>query len=141
VPPDVTVGVEELEVGAELPELPVLPVLPESPEVPELPLEEDPPVAAPVPAVDRDLVDVPLRTALAPGCSCATTMPMAAVAPAAASTAARVRCRTRVWTRSRLPGVLGGIRGDMSVENLCFGTTPSHHARLDIVAGPAVGLL
>jgi hypothetical protein len=58
-PPDVTVGVDVLEVGAdELPELPELPVLPELPMpllpvLPELPDEEVPPptvgVVAPEP--------------------------------------------------------------------------------------------
>jgi hypothetical protein len=46
----------------------------------------------------------------APGCSLATTMPISAVAPVAASTAERVRRRKRRLTRSRDCGVLGGFR-------------------------------
>jgi hypothetical protein len=133
------VGVDELGVGALLPELPVLPVLPV---LPELPLDEDvdPPVV-PVPAVDPDPVVVPLWRLLAPGCSWATTIPMATVAPATARTATRVSWRRRAWALSRLPGVLDWMRRDMCWENLCSGDAPWHHARIDVVAGPAVGLL
>jgi hypothetical protein len=102
------VGVDELLVGAVLPELPVVPV------VPELPLDEDedPPVVVPVPAVDPDPV-VPLCTLPAPGCSWATRIPIATVAPVTARTTPRVSCRRRAWAMSRLPGVLVWMRRDM----------------------------
>jgi len=45
---------------------------------------------------------------LAPGCSFATTTPMAMVAPAAKRAAARVRRRTRASARPRVSGELDG---------------------------------
>jgi hypothetical protein len=47
-----------------------------------------------------------LGAELAPGCSLATTMPITAVAPVAASTAVRVRRRRRVLALSRDRGEL-----------------------------------
>jgi hypothetical protein len=103
------VGVEELDVGAELPELPVLPVLPELPVLPvlrEAPSDAELPVLVPLPAFDPE-VFAPLCRLLAPGWSWATTIPMATVAPVARRAAARVRIRTRAWPRSRLSGAFG----------------------------------
>jgi hypothetical protein len=137
VPPDVTLGVEELDDGAELPELPVAPELPE---LPELPLVvEEPPEVVPAPVVP-DPVEVSLCTLLAPGCSWATTIPMNTVAPVTARTATRVRSRMRAWTFSRPPGVFDWMWLDIAWEPLLW-DAPWHHARLDTVAGPAVGLL
>ena len=113
-------GVEELDVGAELPELPVLP---EMPELSVLPLEVEAPVLAPVPAVDPAPV-APLRTLLAPGWSWARTIPMATVAPVARRAAPRVSCRTRAWPRSRVGGVLCWLGGDMRRRTSSLGSDP-----------------
>jgi hypothetical protein len=100
-----------------LPELPVLPVLP------DVPLDEEPPALVLVPAVEPELF-APLCGLLAPGWSWATTIPMATVAPVARRAAPRVRSRTRAWPRSRLPGVVGWMRGDMPWRTSCLGTGP-----------------
>jgi hypothetical protein len=101
VPPDVTVGLEEVAVGGEVevPVFPVVPVVPASPDS-EVPADEELP-----PDVDDDVVVV-VPLALAPGCSCATTIPMATVAPAAVTMAPRVRKRSRDLARSLAAGVL-----------------------------------
>jgi hypothetical protein len=102
VPPDVTVGLEEVAVGAEaeVPVFPVVPVVPESPEA-EVPADEELP-----PDVEDEVVVVVAPVALVPGCSCATTIPMATVAPAAVTMAPRVRKRSRDLARSLAAGVL-----------------------------------
>ncbi|MFZ0251103.1 MAG: hypothetical protein WAL61_14250 [Acidimicrobiales bacterium] len=106
--PDVTLGDDEVEVGAEDEEVPVLPVVPVVPETEDpdaVPDEEAPLVVA---VVDRpaDAVDAPDdRTALAPGWSRATTMPMATVAPVAATITERVSTRSRAWALSLPAGV------------------------------------
>jgi hypothetical protein len=62
-------------------------------------------------AGDSDgVVPAVLVGAPTPGCSLATTMPISAVAPVAASTAERVRRRRRMLARSRDCGVLCGFR-------------------------------
>jgi hypothetical protein len=55
--------------------------------------------------VDDGVVSAGAVALLAPGCSLATTTPINAVAPVAASTADRVSRRRRTWARSRLSGV------------------------------------
>jgi hypothetical protein len=102
VPPDVTVGLEEVAVGAEVevPVFPVVPVVPESPES-EVPADEELP-----PDVEDGVLVVVVRVAPAPGRSWATTMPMATVAPVAVTMAPRVRKRSRDLARSLAAGVL-----------------------------------
>jgi hypothetical protein len=121
VAPDVTLGDDDVEVGPEddadddeedeededVPVLPVVPVVPASEEPDRAPDDEDPPVVV---AVDGpvDAADVPdARVAVAPGWSCATTMPMATVAPVAATITERVRTRRRAWALSLSAGVRG----------------------------------
>ncbi|MGO9857133.1 MAG: hypothetical protein ACLPYY_19095 [Acidimicrobiales bacterium] len=118
-----TAGDEELAAGAD-DELPVLPVLPELSVEPVLSVEEllplelevpsDPEEVDPDVAADRDVL-------LAPGCTWATTIPMAAVAPVAARTAPRVRWRTRDRAFSLFSGVFARPLGDMSLEDLSSG--------------------
>ena len=110
MPPDVTVGDEELVVGAEVddedadegPELPVVVVV-----VPELDVSDD----------ALRLFDVAVAAfdpaALAPGWSWATTMPRATVAPVAATIAPRVTTRSRALALSLSAGVLGWSGADM----------------------------
>jgi hypothetical protein len=91
VPPDVTVGVEELALGAD-----EVPVVPDE----ELPLF----VVEAVPELDDEVdpFEVLVESGesavrcvlLAPGCSRATTTPIAAVAAVAATMAPRVRLRS-----------------------------------------------
>ena len=111
VPPDVTVGDEELDVGAweeveedeEVPVFPVFPVVPVFPEASDVPFEVPLPSSevallssVVVTVVDPDVeVGVELPAELAPGRSCATTNPTATVAPVAAMIAPRVRTRRR----------------------------------------------
>ena len=100
------------------PELPVLPVLLESPD------EVDPDVVvvvAPVPPPDAPVVEV----ALEPACSFATTTPMRAVSPVAASTEATVTARTRDRALWRSDGVGGGVGRDMAIGDLRFGDAPT----------------
>ena len=106
-------------------------LLPLELEVPSDPEEVDPDVAA-----DRDVL-------LAPGCTWATTIPMAAVAPVAARTAPRVRWRTRdlssspcLWACSP-----GWLKVTCRWKTSLRGMSSSHHARIDTVARPAVGPL
>ena len=94
--------------------MPVLPVVPESEVVPDdaLPLldvEVDPG------GVESDVAVVPVERA--PGRSWATTIPMATVAPVAATTAPRVRVRSRDLARSLSAGVLGWPGTDMGLES------------------------
>jgi hypothetical protein len=111
VPPEVTVGEEELVVGVEdeeeeeedAPVLPVVPVLPDE----ERPLFD----VVDVPGVD--VVVVAFFSALAPWESWDTTIPMATVAPVAASTAPRVRMRSRDLALSLAAGVLGSVGAGM----------------------------
>jgi hypothetical protein len=145
VPPDVTAGDEELEVGEEEPEevdevpvFPVLPVLPVVPVFPDVPVVPD--VALePVDAVLVLVVEAGFA-ALEPGRSWATTMPMAAVAPATATTAPRVRARRRDMARSLSAGVLCWPGADMGGVP-CSGTTQWEHARFEPDAEPPVVLL
>ncbi len=125
VPPDVTVGVDELFVGTEDEEDDeeddeddedepddVEPEEEESDGV----LEGDVVVVVPEKPdeVDGVVVEVPdpvpevaLAGLLEPGCSRATTTPMNAVRPVVANTAARVSVRTLAWARFLDSGVLG----------------------------------
>jgi hypothetical protein len=110
VPPDVTVGDEELVVGVEVDDE-------EADEVPLLPAVV---VVVPEPDASDDalpLLDVEAPAlapaALAPGRSWETTMPMATVAPVAATIAPRVRTRSRALALSRSAGVLGWAGGGM----------------------------
>jgi hypothetical protein len=99
VPPEVTVGVAVLELGAveTLPVFPVEPVL-DDVEVPAVSLV----------VAELDAFELPALAPApdAPGWSWAATMPIATVAPAAARTAARVTLRRRPCTFSRLSGAL-----------------------------------
>ena len=100
------------------PELPVLPVLLESPD------EVDPDVVvvvAPLPLPDAPVVEV----ALEPACSFATTTPMRAVRPVAASTEARVTVRTRDRAFWRSEGVGCGVSRDMAMGDLRSGDAPT----------------
>jgi hypothetical protein len=99
-PPDVTAGVDWLTEGAddELPVLPVLPLLPDD--------EEPPPAMLVLVEPDPDDPDRALPDAF-PVWSWDTTIPMATVAPVAASTAPRVRVRSRARALSLLSGVCG----------------------------------
>jgi hypothetical protein len=90
-PPDVTEGLCELTLG-ENDEAPLLPVFPVD-ALPVLPVLPDDPVVPVDPPVDPDVV---VPAALFPGCSRATTMPMATVAAVVARRAKRVRWRRRV---------------------------------------------
>ena len=112
VPPDVTVGDEELVVGAEVDDEDV-----DDDEVPEAPAVV---VVVPEPDVSDDalpLLEVEaaalVPTALAPGWSWETTMPMATVAPVAAMIAPRVTTRSRALALSLSAGVLGWAGADM----------------------------
>jgi hypothetical protein len=104
-PPEVTLGVDVLAVGAE--EVPLVPVFPVFPVVPVSPV--DPVDVEPVVPDEEDVVALPefADEWPAPECSPATTTPMNAVAPVAAMTLARVRVRSRDWARSLRSGVLG----------------------------------
>jgi hypothetical protein len=107
----VTVGVEELVVGAD-DELPVLPVLPVEPVVLdeeralEVGVPPEPEEVDPDPAPSRDEL-------LAPGWTWATTIPIAAVAPVAARMAPRVRRRSRDRAFSLFSGVFACPLGVM----------------------------
>ncbi len=87
VPPEVTAGVELLELGAV--ETPVFPVEPVLDEVEPSPVLEVEPLPVSVVA-EREPFEVLVPALDAPGWSWATTMPRPTVAPAAARTAARV---------------------------------------------------
>jgi hypothetical protein len=88
VPPEVTDGLDLLMVGAE--EFPL--------DVPVRLVDDEDPATEPVdPFVVLEL----------PGCSLATTTPMATVAPVAASTAPKVRERNRDAVLSRSRGAFG----------------------------------
>jgi hypothetical protein len=95
------VGDFELAIG--LVEAPVFPVVPESePLVMLLDLEGDDPPS-----------DVAVVRAAPPGRSWATTTPMAAVAPVAATIAPRVSAPSRDFALSLSAGVLGRTTTDM----------------------------
>jgi hypothetical protein len=89
---------EEEEEGEEVEELSTEPV----PDVPPLPVTAEPPLLVAV---------VPV-----PGCSCARTIPMATVAPAAATTAPRVRPRRRAFAFSGLRGGSDWSGADISTR-------------------------
>jgi hypothetical protein len=110
------VGDEELDVGAweevdedEEDEVPVFPVVPVFPERLDVLSESELPSSEVVVVVDDpgEVGAVVLPTALAPGRSCATTTPMATVAPVAAMTAPRVRIRRRNLALSLSTAVFG----------------------------------
>jgi hypothetical protein len=134
VPPDVTVGREEVEVGAGEPAVVVVVVSDVEPE-PELPVFELSPWD-----VELEVPD-PFGGLVEPGCSSATTTPMSAVSPVAAMTAPRVRRRTLDCAFSRVSGVLGSLGSAMGRGPLLSGRPTSHHAGIDPVAWPAVDLL
>ena len=104
-------GDEELVVGAEVDDEDV-----DDDEVPEAPAVV---VVVPEPDVSDDapLLEVEaaalVPTALAPGWSWETTMPMATVAPVAAMIAPRVTTRSRALALSLSAGVLGWAGADM----------------------------
>lgn len=104
MPPDVTVGDEELAVGAD--EEDEVPVFPEFDVVPDplLDVEADP---------DDDLVGAVVAAARVPGRSWATTIPMATVAPAAATTTPWVSVRSRDLALSLSAGELVWPGADM----------------------------
>ena len=116
--------------------LPVEPVLLDEELLPlELGVPPEPEEVDPDAVPDRDVLP-------APGWTCATTIPITAVAPVAARMAPRVRWRSRDRAFSLFSGVFACPLGDMWLEDLSvWGAFPSHHARIDTVAGPAVGLL
>src|SRR6185437_4121651 len=93
------------------------------------------PVAVPVlPPVVHVVAD--------PEWSCATTIPMAAVTPAAARMAPRVRTRRRTAAFSRTCAGSACWGVDISDRDLIFrGCPKSHHAQLLALAMPTVGLL
>ena len=143
-------GDEELAVGAvefaEDPVFPVVPVVPELPVVPSSDVLSD--EELPLPDVDVDPVDdevepdvaPTVRRALAPGWSFATTIPMATVAPVAATITPRVRKRTLDLALSRSAGVLGWA---VDIWREPFGWRRPHPNifEFDADAGPAVVLL
>jgi hypothetical protein len=105
------VGDEEVVVGVEVDDE-------EADEVPEVPAVVV--VVVPEPDVSDDalpLLDVEaaalVPTALAPGWSWDTTMPIATVAPVAATIAPRVTTRSRALALSLSAGVLGWAGADM----------------------------
>ena len=116
MPPEVTLGLEELADGAV--ELPVVPVVPVVPVLPVLAVEEPLPTE-PLSPEDEDEEPLPVVPALdvpderaargvaAPGWSRATTTPTNTVAPLAAMMAALVTARTRALAFSLFSGVLG----------------------------------
>jgi hypothetical protein len=114
------------------PELPVFPVLPEFP-------EEDPGVVVLV--VPVPFPEEPVVAALEPACSFATTTPMTAVRPVAASTEARVSVRTRDQAFWRSDGVGCGVGRDMAIGDLGSGDALLDHVHLDTLARSPVGLL
>jgi hypothetical protein len=100
------------------------PVLPVFPVLPELPEEDDPGVVvvvAPVPLPDPPVVVATPE----PACSFATTTPMTAVRPVAASTEARVSVRTRDQAFCRSDGVSWGVGRNMSIGDLRSGDAPT----------------
>jgi hypothetical protein len=101
VPPEVTDGLALLMVGAE-----------EFPEDVPVPLVDDEDPAT-------EPVD-PFVVLVLPGCSFATTMPMATVAPVAARTAPQVSERNRDVVLSRSRGVFGKWLADMWMGNLSW---------------------
>jgi hypothetical protein len=144
--PDVTVADEELPVGVVVdvapvlpvfPVLPVVPVVPESEEFEVVPDEELPVLVVRVEFDDEEVASAAVPAAWAPEWSWATTTPRATVAPVAATMAPRVRNRSREWALSLSAGVLGWAGSGMW-GNPRSGTAPSHHARFDTSAGPAV---
>jgi hypothetical protein len=142
VPPDVTVGREEVEVGADEPAVVGVVVSEVEPE-PELPVLELPEFEVPVLEVLDVEPAVPdsLGGLLEPGCSSATTTPMSAVSPAAARTAPRVSRRTLACAFARVSGVLASLGSAMWSRPLLSERPTSHHARIDPDAWPAVGPL
>ena len=97
--------------------------------------------AEPEDEVDPDVVARPRCACRRRGGSWATTMPIATVAPVAATMAPRVRRRRR--DRGSLPalGRVGLARLTCGWRTSLVGTPLSHHARIDTDARPAVGLL
>jgi hypothetical protein len=92
VPPEVTVGVAVLELGA-VETLPVFPVEPVEDEFAPAPVFEV--ELGPVAVVEEEFDRLEVPAPDAPGWSWAATMPIPTVAPAAASTVARVTLRRR----------------------------------------------
>jgi hypothetical protein len=130
------VGDDELVVGAEVddedgdevPESPVVVVL-------EPDVSDD---ALPLLVVEAAGL---VAAALVPGWSWETTMPMATVAPVAATITPRVTTRSRALALSLSAGVLGWAGADMGAGSLVGGTHSSHHAHFDTHAARAVVLL
>ncbi len=126
----------------------MFPVVPELLDVlseSELPSSEVVGVVDPdVEDVDPDEVGVAVLAALPPGRSCATTIPIATVAPVAAITAPRVSIRRRNLALSLSVGVFAWLGGDMRLPFLGLGMPRRplpHHARIDPDRGPAVDFL
>lgn len=133
LPPEVTLGVELLVLGARLPVLPVEPELAVAVELW--------PVLLVTP--EEFVVAVPALALEPPGCSCATTTPIPNVAPVATSREAFVRVRSRARARSRLAAaaVVTFWAEDISSGDLCSGVTPWDQVQFGPDAEPAVGLL
>jgi hypothetical protein len=90
--------------------------------------------------VELDVVSDTVVAELEPGCSLATTTPISAVAPVAASTADRVRRRRRTRARSRPSGVGPSLERVMG-GTFSLGTPLSDHCHFDTDAKSAVDLL
>ncbi|HEX4127191.1 MAG TPA: hypothetical protein VHX67_06390 [Acidimicrobiales bacterium] len=137
------VGVEDE--AEEVPVFPVVPVVPASEEPDAAPDDEAPLAVAVVDrAVDDDDGDddaPDVRTTPAPGWSWATTIPMATVAPVAATITERVRTRSRARALSLSAGVLGRVGVGMWSRLLGLETPQSDHGRFAPDAGSAVALL
>ena len=144
VPPDVTVGLDEVEEGADVDVVVELVAEPDSSddevdaplvvEVVLLPVETDtPPRELVVDAVEAGTLD--------PGCSRATTTASTAVAPVAASTAPRVTRRRRDCALALLWGLCGSGGRDIDGATSARGTPPSQHGQFDPGSGCAVRFL
>jgi hypothetical protein len=131
-PPDVTLGVALLVLGAMLPVLPVEPEFEVAEELwPVLLVTPDELLEVAVPALELD----------APGCSWATTTPMPSVVPVATSRAPLVKVRRRARAWSLLAPAFGTFCVDISFQTFGRGQHPWDHFDIGPPAEPAVGLL
>ncbi|HTU37407.1 MAG TPA: hypothetical protein VMF35_05280 [Acidimicrobiales bacterium] len=151
MPPEVTEGLEWLTVGCDelLDELlvvfwgEVVEVEDEDEEEDEEPepVEPDSDVEVRTEFLLLVLPPVPEPVVPPPGCSFATTIPMATAAPVATSTAARVNERSRDAVHCRSNVCFGMRLVDIGWGTSFSGMPQSHHGRFDTLAGPAVHVL